>query len=144
MRGILKIWDLHSCDLRPRINRAVPVLEAILSLRTNLVIVTIYGYVCLLFYGLGITAVAPLIQIFRTVFPFEPVHIQAWMGNPFGITNYPLAVLRSILSGLKLDADCKTLFFWVLPLVSYPFRRFANLLSTLNRTLDLLGHVYQR
>jgi hypothetical protein len=144
MREILKIWDLYSYDLRPRINGAVPVLKAILSLETNVMIVTIYGCICLLFYGLGVTAVVPLIQVFRTIFPFEPVHIQACMGNPYGITDYPLAVLRSILSGLKLDADCKTVFFWALPLLSYPFRRFTNLLSSLEQALDLIGHVYRR
>jgi len=127
---------LFGFDLRPRINASVSVLQVIPCLKLNVVFVTIYGYICLLFYGLGITAVAPLIQTFRAVFPFEPVHIHAWLGvsASFGITDYPLAVLQSILSGIRFDLDYDTVFFWAgLPLISYAFRRFLNLLRPQTR-----------
>jgi Holliday junction resolvase-like predicted endonuclease len=52
--------------------------------------------------------------------------------------------LRSILSGLSFDVDYRTVFFWRLPLISYGFRKFLDLLPTSSWALNLIGHVPER
>lgn len=106
-------------DIRPRLT-GIPVLFRCvrLSYEPDIWIILTYVFLCSLEYSLKVVQVSPLIQLYRLLFDFSALRVIVFA--PSGASNYPLSIISSILSAVKLKLEVRSFIFWIgLPGVSF-------------------------
>jgi hypothetical protein len=108
-------------DFRPVINvsRWIPVTLRRIepAVEPNVWILLTYSFLCSIGYGpfgiVGVVGVTSLIQLYRVLFGFRPLDVAVWL--PGGLSNYPMAILKSIISIVRPSFDMHTAFFLLGP-----------------------------
>jgi hypothetical protein len=113
-------------DRRPLLNN-IPVLLYGLALgyEPHAWVIASYGFLCSLVYSYNLSQLLPILQLMRTLFPFQPLEVNALL--PSGFVDLPLAIIRSILSAFSLKFEIRSLFFlFGSPALVWKFRRIGQ------------------
>jgi hypothetical protein len=87
-----------------------------LSFEPNAWIIPTYAFFCSLHYS-SVVQVDGIVQLYRLLFHFPPLQVIAWV--PSGFTNYPFAILWSIMEGISPRLDAQTVLFSIgIPILS--------------------------
>ena len=104
------MWDFRP-NIRPVLVR-VNQVEA--GVEPNAWVVLTYAFLCSIGYGrFEVVGVPFLVELYRLLFGFHPLAVVASL--PSGATNYPMAILTSIVSVIHPTLSFQTAFFVVGP-----------------------------